>query len=47
MFMPYQQAIEADRRFAKTLPSLEMDSTLIDKILGLSLDSGVVEGTAH
>ncbi|KAJ3995009.1 P-loop containing nucleoside triphosphate hydrolase protein [Lentinula boryana] len=35
------KAIEVDRRFSKTLPSLELDSLMIDRILDLAKESQV------
>ncbi|KAJ6621236.1 P-loop containing nucleoside triphosphate hydrolase protein [Mycena sp. CBHHK59/15] len=38
------QAIEMDRRYSKTLPRLELDSALTDRILSLVLESDIGEG---
>lgn len=38
------QAIEIDRRFSKTLPSLELDRLMIDRILDLAKDLQANEG---
>ncbi|KAJ7110080.1 P-loop containing nucleoside triphosphate hydrolase protein [Mycena epipterygia] len=38
------KAIEIDRRYSKTLPRLELDSVLIDRILNLVLESDIGEG---
>lgn len=38
------QAIEIDRRFSKTLPSLELDPLMIDRILDLAKDLQANEG---
>ncbi|KAF9068099.1 P-loop containing nucleoside triphosphate hydrolase protein [Rhodocollybia butyracea] len=38
------KAIEIERRFSKTLPSLELDSLMIERILDLAKDSQVNEG---
>ncbi|KAJ7446519.1 P-loop containing nucleoside triphosphate hydrolase protein [Mycena galericulata] len=39
-----RQAIEMDRRYSKTLPRLELDPVLTDRILGLVLESDIGEG---
>ncbi|KAJ7727845.1 P-loop containing nucleoside triphosphate hydrolase protein [Mycena maculata] len=39
-----RSAIEIDRRYSKTLPRLELDPVLIDRILGLVLESDIGEG---
>lgn len=38
------KAIEIDRRYSKTLPRLELDPVLTDRILGLVLESDIAEG---
>ncbi|KAJ6604782.1 P-loop containing nucleoside triphosphate hydrolase protein [Mycena vulgaris] len=38
------KAIEIDRRYSKTLPRLELDSVLTDRILSLILESDIGEG---
>ncbi|KAJ4486298.1 P-loop containing nucleoside triphosphate hydrolase protein [Lentinula aciculospora] len=38
------KAIEVDRRFSKTLPTLELDSLMIDRILNLAKDAQANEG---
>jgi hypothetical protein len=39
------QAVEADRRFSKSLPFLAFDRSLADRIISLALESEVAEGT--
>lgn len=39
------QAVEADRRFSKSLPFLALDGSLADRIISLALESEVAEGT--
>jgi ATP-dependent RNA helicase DHX29 len=39
------QAVEADRRFSKSLPFLTLDPSLTDRIISLALEPDVVEGT--
>lgn len=34
------QAIETDRRYSKTLSTLELDSEILDRILSLSKEEG-------
>lgn len=36
--------MEVDRRFSKSLPRLELDSLLVDRIISLALDTDAVEG---
>ncbi len=38
------QAVEQERRYSKTLPSLELNPVLVERILGLVLDSRTSEG---
>lgn len=38
------KAVEQERRYSKTLPSLELNPVLVERILGLVLDSRTSEG---
>lgn len=45
--MPVIQAIEMDRRFSKTLPRLDVDPALTDRILALAGESDTTEGNIN
>jgi len=42
-----QQGTEVDRRFSKTLPRLELDPALVDRIITLSLELENSESMLH
>lgn len=41
---PLKQAIEMERRFSKTLPRLDLDPILIDRILAMAVICEAAEG---
>ena len=39
------QALESDRRFSKSLPSIALDPSLTDRIISLALEVDILDGT--